>query len=69
LDTLNYFTEEETESDTEPEQFSFLEGICANCLDTGFKHTIKDGVLGILYTTFTQNADGIPQKKLMVCNH
>lgn len=69
MDTLNYFEEVEAEPVIEEEQYSFLQGICSKCLDSGFVHTVKDGVLGVAYTSFTQNSAGIPQKKLMVCKH
>lgn len=66
--TLEYFAQDEPPKQ-EPPQEDFLEGICGRCLDTGFVHDTRNGILGILYTTYNQDANGQPIKKLMVCNH
>lgn len=75
VEAENYFAEESSEEKIEEpskqttEEFGFLEGICSKCLDTGFIHTVKDGVLGVCYTSFSSDGEGSPVKKLMVCTH
>jgi len=69
IDFLNVTEEPTIELVTEEDKPSFLEGICPQCLDSGFKHDVKDGVLGVCYTTLSQDASGNPIKQLMVCNH
>lgn len=67
-----FLTENEiaqTSDEGEPSKPEFLSGVCGKCLDTGYVHDVVDGVLGVMYTAFTQEADGIPIKKLMICNH
>lgn len=64
-----YFTDEETIDEPEKQDFSFLEGVCRHCLDTGFKHILRDGILGIAYTDYHTDSDGVPVKKLLICNH
>jgi hypothetical protein len=67
IDSDTYF--EPVEPPKQSEEYNFLEGICPKCLDTSFVHTVKNGILGIAYTTFTQDASGKPIRKLMICNH
>ncbi len=70
--TIDYLFEEETTEEQPPIEADkplFLEGICLKCLDTTFLHTVKDGVLGVCYTSNTEDSSGHPIKKLMRCNH
>ncbi len=52
-----------SEEDKSP---SFLEGICTKCLNSGFVHDVRNGVLGILYTVAQDDSHS---KKLMICTH
>lgn len=45
----------------------FMEGICPKCLDTGFIHTVKDGILGLAFQVSGQDSVGQPIKRLLVC--
>ena len=70
--TIDYLLEEETTEETptsETDKPLFLEGICPRCLDTTFVHDVKDGVLGVCYTSNSEDSSGHPIKKLMRCNH
>jgi hypothetical protein len=68
--TIDYLLEEEKSVD-EPhtESINFLEGICPNCLDSGFVHTVKDGILGMAYRFEGEDSLGRPIKRLQVCSH
>lgn len=67
--TENYLLENENETAPDEDKPSFLDGICSRCLDSGFVHDVKNGVLGVCYTTLSEDSTGKPIKKLMVCNH
>ena len=71
-ETQQYFTEAEEppkQEELDAEDYSFLEGICGKCLDTGFVHDVRDGVLGVLFTSMESDSNGQPVKRLMVCDH
>lgn len=64
------FKESSEVAESEPleEEPSYLEGICPKCLDTGFKHTIQDGILGIAYRVEGENSIGQPIKRPLLCD-
>jgi len=70
--SIDYLYEEEQQLEEAPKEEDkpdFLEGICSKCLNSGFVHDVKNGVLGVCYTTLTEDSAGHPIKKLMVCTH
>lgn len=74
-DTLNYLNEDEgtqedsVEGEKQLGDSAFLEGICSRCIDSGFVHTTKDGVLGVAYRIEGADSVGNPIKRLLICNH
>lgn len=61
-------TEQIETSEEDPAKQDFLKGICANCLNTGFKHIMRNGALGVAYTELS-NSNGHRTKQILVCNH
>ena len=45
-----------------------LEGLCSDCLGSGYRIRERNGILGVLFTSFSEDSEGKPIRRLVPCD-
>jgi hypothetical protein len=46
-----------------------MPGVCAKCLNSGYVHIVRGGVLGVAKIVASRDSAGKEKYKLQVCDH
>lgn len=64
---IDYLFTDREEVINEVPAIESVDGICSKCLDTGYIMTNRSGLLGVLYSSTFEDAEGKPVKRLVHC--
>lgn len=51
-----------------PRETTYTNGVCSRCMGTGYIIEVRNGLIGVLYTSTYEDEEGQDVKRLMVCD-
>lgn len=62
------FFDKSEENIIDAEEIPKYEGVCSRCLGSDFVITERNGVMGVVFSSFNTDSEGVPIKVLVPCD-